>query len=131
MSEIYKLRFPDGKSYVGSAAHCAGKLYMVHLTAANAGLRRSPLYQHWHKFGPPELIILQENVPREELPLALAKTIERHRTLYPAGLNALHNGEMTRDYMRRRKSERIAAGAQFDAKTQAAARKQAYLDRHG
>jgi len=131
MREIYKLRFPDGKSYIGQAKNCAGKRYFVHKSTADSGLTFTPLYRHWHKFGPPELIILQENVPLEELDACEKSSINRNKTMYPNGLNAMFGRQIDRKAIRLRKSERIAENAKPTTAAINAARKQAYLDRHG
>lgn len=92
MGELYKLDFPNGKSYIGITKKTAAKRFKGHSQAARLGCR-SPLYNAWRKHGEPTLMILAV-LEDDDLHAAEIRAIKAFGTLLPGGYNATRGGDL-------------------------------------
>lgn len=93
MGFIYKLTFPNSKSYIGYTTQIMRKRLEQHRADARRG-GRSALHKAIRFYGPPEVSILFEaNLP--ELLDAEVRFIEEHNTLVPNGYNILIGGQIS------------------------------------
>jgi len=103
MGELYRLDFPNGKSYVGMTAQGAHRRLVKHRYEAT----RSPkgyLYNAWREHGEPQLVILAL-VEEKEMLLTELRAIAIFGTVHPAGYNASPGGHIVTKAM----TERISA----------------------
>lgn len=93
MGVIYKLTFPNGKSYIGYTTQPVRKRFDQHKYDSKTG-GRSVLHNAIRLYGPPEISILFEaNLP--ELLDAEVRLIDEHNTLVPNGYNVLIGGQIS------------------------------------
>ncbi len=90
--EIYKLTFPNGKSYIGATTVGVESRFKRHAT--NAKTRNAPLYQAWREMGPPELDVL-DMLPVKDLDEAERAAIIKFGTMAPGGYNELPGGKVS------------------------------------
>lgn len=88
MGELYRLDFPNGKSYIGMTTTTARKRFQGH--AAQSTKSKTPLYNAWRKFGAPRLVVLSV-IESEDLPATEERAIKIYRTLIPFGYNLLES----------------------------------------
>ena len=93
MGELYRLDFPNGKSYIGISFSTAQARFKGHRHAASSGKIKTPLYSTWKKYGEPTLIVLAR-IPNEKLAKAEIRAIKKLNTIHPFGCN-LHRGGTT------------------------------------
>lgn len=88
---VYRLEFPNGKSYVGITEVGAATRYAGHRASVKAG-SSLPVHNAWRKYGEPSLQIL-DVVPVSELLSREVELIELLGTLAPDGYNATPGGD--------------------------------------
>ena len=92
--QLYQLKFPNGKSYIGITSFTAQERFKRHCTPAN----NKGLCQHAiHKYGKENVIltVLSTVDNWELLCLAEQEAIEKFNTFYPNGYNMTLGGEGT------------------------------------
>ena len=88
---LYKLNFPNGKSYIGITTKGIESRFAGHLSAAKSG-SDLPLARAIRKYGPPEKQILAF-MNRDDLPAAEIRAIRVFGTLTPFGHNICLGGQ--------------------------------------
>ncbi len=89
--ELYKLDFPNGKSYIGVTTKGAHNRYKEHAKNAISG-KTVILSKAWRKYGAPSLLILA--ILEQKMLLKAEQTaIQVFRTLFPGGYNMTLGGE--------------------------------------
>lgn len=89
MGELYRLDFPNGKSYIGMTTRRTSLRISGHRQAA-AKDKNTPLYNAWKKHGEPVCVVLAV-VENFDLPEAERKAINIFGTLSPGGYNVLES----------------------------------------
>lgn len=92
MGTLYKLDFPNGKSYIGITTKCADMRFRGHRQMVSKG--KTALYAAWRKHGAPKMTVLAL-LPDEELADAEIRAIAAHKTLVPAGYNSTAGGDVS------------------------------------
>ena len=92
MGELYRLSFPNGKTYIGVSFFTAQKRFKQHLWSAKKSNQLA--YRAWRKHGEPMLKVLAvvENVLLHEIEI---KAIASYGTLTPNGYNMTLGGDGT------------------------------------
>lgn len=93
MGELYRLDFPNGKSYIGISRVSAARRYTQHAADARGQKSLRPLQQAWRKYGAPTLVVLAV-LEAAELPEAEIRAIEAFGTLRPDGYNISLGGQL-------------------------------------
>ena len=96
MGELYKLTFPNGRSYIGIAGNGAKGRFLDHRSAA---LKSDTLiYRAWRKHGEPILQVLAvvEDALLNEIEI---KAIAAYGTMTPDGYNSTLGGEGKRGWV--------------------------------
>lgn len=93
MGCIYKLDFPNGKSYIGMTSGKPERRFNGHKRCAAKGVKR-PLYDAWNKFGCPVMSVLAV-VDDCELADAEIRAIKAFGTMLPSGYNLTEGGEVS------------------------------------
>jgi hypothetical protein len=93
MGELYRLEFPNGKSYIGISRNGAAQRYLYHAGDARRGRSTLPLYQAWRKHGAPALTVLAV-IENDDLPATEIRAIKVFGTLRPAGYNVSQGGQL-------------------------------------
>lgn len=90
-TELYQLKFPNGKSYIG-ISRCATRRYKGHANAASKGSDLL-LSRAWRKYGRPKLTVLAvvEDHLRGETE---SKAVAVFKTFAPLGYNMTPGGEV-------------------------------------
>lgn len=91
MAELYKLDFPNGKSYVGITIKTAKSRLKGHVRSANSG-SSCLVHNAIRKYGEPKLQVLAI-LPREDLLASEVKAIQVFNTIEPAGYNMTAGGD--------------------------------------
>lgn len=84
--DLYRLDFPDGKSYIGACTCGGAERYKRHQKAVKGG-STLPVHKAWRRLGPPILIILKKNMLEEKLWSAEKQAIIKYGTKVPYGYN--------------------------------------------
>lgn len=84
---LYRLEFPDGKSYIGACLCTASRRYHRHKRLAISG-DTAPIHDAWRRLGPPQLIILSTGIARLSIWQEEKKAIRLNDTIAPHGYNA-------------------------------------------
>jgi group I intron endonuclease len=93
MGQLYRLDFPNGKSYVGITTKTAEKRFKRHEYSLRYAKVNGPaLYSAWRKHGAPTLVVLA-TVENEDLYETEKRAIAAYGTLYPGGYNLAEGGE--------------------------------------
>jgi len=92
MGFLYRLNFPNGKSYIGMTTLCVTHRVAKHKSNMLGGGRGCILYSAWAKHGDPEVVVLAE-LPNDKLPSAEVIAIRDAGTLCPSGYNMTIGGE--------------------------------------
>lgn len=92
MGTIYKLDFASGKSYVGITIRSIKHRVGQHRHAAARG-DQALIYKAWRKYGAPTVVVLEENVPTQELLNAEVQYVDLFGTLRPRGYNSTPGGD--------------------------------------
>ena len=90
MGHLYKLDFPNGKSYIGLAAHGALVRFRGHRKDARSS--ESLMYRAWRKYGEPTVKILAV-IENSLLHETERKAIAIYGTKTPGGYNLTDGGE--------------------------------------
>lgn len=93
MAELYKLDFPNGKSYLGVTRKTGLARYEGHRYHAERG-GKYPLYRAWRRLGAPKLTVLAK-VEEHMLGETEIRAIQVFRTMLPNGYNVLPGGEFS------------------------------------
>lgn len=91
MGALYKLDFPDGKSYIGITTKSVEHRFNAHACNARTG-RRARLYAAWRKYGAPKLQVLAI-LEDHELASTEIRAIAAYGTLAPNGYNMTVGGD--------------------------------------
>lgn len=122
MGELYKLDFPNGKSYIGISVKGAAHRFLAHKGRAKSSCKAStPLYNAWRKHGAPTMTVLAV-LEDGELASAEQRAIAAYDTMFPAGYNLTVGGEvspMTLPEVRAKVSAALI-GREISASTRAA-----------
>ncbi|MGD9740884.1 MAG: NUMOD3 domain-containing DNA-binding protein [Bauldia sp.] len=94
MGELYRLEFPNGKSYIGISRVGAKHRYVQHTRDAHRHTTTTPLHQAWRKHGPPRLVVLAV-LENDELPAVEIRAIKAFGTLSPCGYNMSEGGQIS------------------------------------
>ena len=89
---IYKLTFPNGKSYIGQTVRKMQTRLSQHRTQARAG-SLLPVHCAWRKHGEPSCGVLGSYNSMDELHAAEIDAIAQCGTLSPAGYNVSYGGD--------------------------------------
>jgi hypothetical protein len=92
MGYIYRLEFPNGKSYIGMTVNPPERRFKAHKANLRMGKYRSLLYNAWRKHGDPFQIVVAE-VENELLPDSEIKAIAKFHTMHPYGYNSTIGGD--------------------------------------
>ena len=92
MAELYRLDFPNGKSYIGATRVTAAKRFKAHRCAARNSWK-GIVYQAWRRDGEPKLVVLAV-LSEEDLYAAEARAVAIFGTQYPAGYNMTPGGDI-------------------------------------
>lgn len=92
MGEIYRLDFPNGKSYIGLSAVTAAARFYGHKRRAEQGSTKGILYNAWRKYGEPTLVVLAI-VENSELAATEIRAIAAFNTISPNGYNLSFGGD--------------------------------------
>ena len=84
---LYRLKFADGKSYVGACLCTASRRYHRHKRLAIDG-DTAPVHEAWRRLGAPALVILATDISEDALWGAERNAIKNHTTRIPHGYNA-------------------------------------------
>lgn len=90
MGALYKLDFPNGKSYIGITTRSARERFNGHRQMATTG--KTALYAAWRKHGEPKLVTLAILEDRE-LASTEIRAIAVYKTLAPDGYNTTPGGD--------------------------------------
>ena len=85
--DVYRLEFPDGKSYVGASLLGAKRRYQDHKRVVLRCGFTSLLYAAWALYGDPRLVMLKHGVLEKDLWSAEKKAIAKYDTKFPNGYN--------------------------------------------
>lgn len=90
MGQLYRLDFPNGKSYVGVTTKTAQQRLHGHRCRAKVG--NTPLYTAWRKHGEPKLVLLAilENCDLFETEI---RAVSAFGTATPKGYNSTPGGD--------------------------------------
>lgn len=89
---IYRLTFPDGKSYIGMTTHTIEWRLKRHEEWARK--RDGKLQEAIRKYGMDAVHVeILAEVPREELAVSEMQAIAKHNTVWPHGLNMSDGGD--------------------------------------
>jgi len=94
MGELYKLDFPNGKSYIGITTKNAAERFKGHRRGARSQKKCALLARAWAKYGEPTLITLAV-LEEDDLPAAEIRAIKAYGTLHPGGYNMLEGGQIS------------------------------------
>lgn len=100
MGFLYRLLFPNGKSYVGITTKSAEIRFSAHKANAfcsfkkGANNKRTPLYAAWRKHGEPKLIVIAE-MENHSLAAAEVAAIAEFNCVHPNGYNLTPGGEVS------------------------------------
>lgn len=94
MGELYKLDFPNGKSYIGITTGTAKKRFAGHRRGARGQKKCSLLARAWAKYGEPTLVVLAV-LRDDELAAAEIRAIKAFGSLHPGGYNILEGGQVS------------------------------------
>lgn len=94
MGELYKLDFPNGKSYIGITTGTAKKRFAGHRRGARSQKKCSLLARAWAKYGEPTLTTLAV-LEDDDLAQAEIRAIKAYGTLHPGGCNILEGGQIS------------------------------------
>ncbi len=86
IGDVYRLDFPDGKSYVGASIKGAKRRYKEHAKETAEG-KNKPLNKAWRKLGPPILVVLKTGLLEKDLWSEEKDAIAKYNTLVPFGYN--------------------------------------------
>lgn len=89
---LYKLKFPNGKCYIGQTVRKMSIRISQHRTAANRG-SMLPVHCAWRKHGEPSVGVMSEYECAEDLHQAEIAAIQDVGTLCPNGYNLGFGGE--------------------------------------
>lgn len=93
MGQLYKLDFPNGKSYVGITTKTAADRFSGHrVRCRSAKGSDATLYHAWRKHGEPKLVVLAV-VEDADLPATEIRAIKAFNTLVPNGYNVTEGGD--------------------------------------
>ena len=93
MGYLYKLDFPNGKSYIGLTFNSIKSRFYSHLYKSNSS--NLPLYNAWRKYGPPDLKVLAV-INNDDVHNSEIKAISIYKTKFPLGYNLTDGGEGTK-----------------------------------
>ena len=94
MGQLYRLDFPNGKSYIGITCKDALSRFAGHKRLASAAKRRFLLYKAWSKHGEPKLVVLA-TMENHLLFQAEIDAIKEFKTFHPDGYNNTTGGEVS------------------------------------
>lgn len=95
MGQLYKLDFPNGKSYIGITTKTASERFAGHrVRCRSAKGNDAALYHAWRKHGEPQLAVLAI-VEDADLPAAEIRAIRVFNTLVPNGYNMTPGGDVS------------------------------------
>lgn len=92
MGHLYKLDFPNGKSYIGITTKTALQRFKGHRVRYQCGADGSALYNAWRKHGEPKLVLLAVLEDREMVETEI-RAIKIFNTLRPNGYNTTPGGK--------------------------------------
>ncbi len=92
MLTLYKLRFSNGKEYVGQTVRPLKVRLSAHRTAANRG-SLLPVHCAWRKHGAPEVKVIGLFVFEDDLHQAEIESIGNFKTAAPHGYNVTKGGD--------------------------------------
>lgn len=93
MGFLYRLDFPNGKSYVGITTGSVERRFRGHKKAASDG-KKTLLYKAWRKYGDPFVVVIAE-IDDSLLCDQEIKAIKEFSTLMPNGYNMTVGGEVS------------------------------------
>lgn len=93
MGELYRLDFPNGKSYIGITTGKASKRLCGHSAACSKG-KDTILYNAWRKHGKPSITVIAI-LENSELASTEIRAIKVFKTLKPNGYNLLEGGQVS------------------------------------
>jgi len=95
MAEVYLLRFPSNKCYVGRTKTTAQKRLRTHIGNAIRRNYDNAVHRAIRKYGSSNIVleVLAKNLSWSESACVEQKMIEIHRTMYPNGYNLTIGGE--------------------------------------
>lgn len=95
MGELYRLDFPNGKSYVGITKNFSSSRFEDHKRRAFGGSKKKYLLSNaWKKHGDPKLVILAV-LENHMLPEAEVRAVKAFKTMAPDGYNMTPGGEVS------------------------------------
>lgn len=94
MGELYKLDFPNGKSYVGITTGTAKQRFAGHRRGSRSQKKCALLARAWAKYGEPTLTTLAV-LEEDDLPASEIRAIKAYGTLHPGGYNMLEGGQVS------------------------------------
>lgn len=99
---LYRLEFPNGKSYVGITCKTPQERFARHKRSIHS--RDHLLYRAWRKYGDPRIFVIARNIPVDDLKLLEIKAIRRLNTFTPWGYNSTIGGEFSEvaDYVKKK-----------------------------
>ena len=92
MGHLYRLDFPNGKSYVGITTKTPEERFAGH-KKFSAGKSSLAIHKAWRKHGEPQLVVLAV-LEDADLPAAEIRAIKAFNTLVPNGYNLALGGQM-------------------------------------
>lgn len=93
MGQLYRLEFPNGKSYIGITTKTAQHRFNGHKLRFNSGiLNNTAMYNAWKKHGEPKLFLLAI-LPNDCLADAEIRAIKVFNTFSPNGYNTTPGGD--------------------------------------
>ena len=101
MGEIYMIKnIVTGDSYIGQTTKSGIKRYRQHLKSSRNKNKKLPLYEDFRKYGKDNmvLIILEDNVPEEDLCRLEKYYIEKYNT-FQSGYNNTYGGKGVSGYV--------------------------------
>lgn len=90
MGFIYRLKFKDGKSYIGATTGSVKRRVAFHKMSAKIG-KVTLIYKAWRKLGQPQVEIICE-APNESLLEKEIHCIKIFKTVHPYGYNTTNGG---------------------------------------
>lgn len=106
MGHLYRLDFPNGKSYIGVSEISAEKRFKGH-AASVRGKSASVVHNAWRKHGEPKLVVLAV-VQDEDLSETEIRAIKAFNTLVPNGYNMTPGGDFNPSKIREVNDKRAA-----------------------
>lgn len=94
MGELYKLDFPNGKSYIGITTKTSKERFAGHRKGARNQKKCALLARAWAKYGEPTLTTLAV-LEDADLAAAEIRAIKAFGTLHPGGYNILEGGQVS------------------------------------